>query len=180
MTVAPIKRIANLASAAFEQYQKELHRFLVRRLSDRENVADLAQEVYLRLTRIENAEWVEKPQAYIYGVAAHVVSEFRMRSKRERVAYDSEAVEQLTESPSETSLDVMPEQLAFERQLEAVLSELSPTHLSVLLLHKRDGLSYDDVAQRLGISVHTVQKYLYQARTQVRARWTQLDKEALR
>jgi RNA polymerase sigma factor (sigma-70 family) len=87
-------------------------------------------------------------------------------------------VEQLTEHPDDLSIDPMPEQL--ERQLENALRELLPTHLAVLLLHKRDGLSYEAVAERLGISVHTVRKYLYQARTQVRARWKQMDKRASR
>ncbi len=180
MAAETVKRVASLASAAFEKYQKELHRFLVRRLRDRQDAADLAQEVYLRLVRVENSEWVRKPQAYVYGVASHVVSEFRMRSEKDWVTFDSEAVERLADHPAHLPPDELAEQLGLERQLEEVLGELPPTHLAVLLLHKRDGLSYEAVAEQLGISVHTVQKYLYQAKTRVRARWKQMDKEDAR
>src|SRR5262249_27959627 len=148
-----------------------------RRLRDRQDAADLAQEVYLRLLRVPNGEWVKKPQAYVYGVASHVVSEYRMRSEKAWVTYDSEAVDRVAEHPEQAVPDELTMQLALERQLEGILSELPPTHLAVLLLHKRDGLSYEAVAERLGISIHTVQKYLYQAKTRVRARWKQMDRE---
>lgn len=166
-----IGRAASFAGAAFEKYQKELHRFLVRRLRDRQDAADLAQEVYLRLVRVENTDWVRKPQAYVYGVASHVVSEYRMRSEKESVTFDSQAVERVAEHPSQMAPDELADQLALERQLERVLGKLPPTHLAVLLLHKRDGLSYEEVAQKLDLSVHTVQKYLFQAKAQIRTAW---------
>lgn len=166
---------AQPARPAFEKYERELHRFLARRLQRAQDAADLAQEVYLRLTRLENADWVRKPQAYLYGVAAHVVSEFRMRAERDPVDFDSESFERVAASPEQAMPDQLAEQLDDQRQLERILAQLPPTHLAVLLLHKRDGLSYEEVAEKLQLSVHTVHKYVVQAKAQVKMQWQGLE-----
>ncbi len=165
------KQTDGLAGTALEKYRKDLHRFLVRRLQHAEDAADLAQEVYLRLLRVENSEWVRKPQAYLYGVAAHVVFEYRMRTEKEPVTFDSEVMEQLAENPAGVQPDELGDRLGLERQLERLLGTLPPTHLAVLLLHKRDGLSYEEVARKLQLSVHTVQKYIFQAKARIRMEW---------
>ena len=156
---------------AFSRYDKELHRFLLRRLGSARDVADVAQEVYLRLTRLESLSWVRDPRAYLYGVASHVVLEYRARSQRDPVTYDSEAVESVAEDGPHTSPDLLAERLDMQRRLERALSQLAATHLAVLVLHKRDGLSYEEVAAKLQLSVHTVHKYVVQAKAQVRLAW---------
>jgi DNA-directed RNA polymerase specialized sigma24 family protein len=35
---------------------------------------------------------------------------------------------------------------------------MASSHAAILFLHKRDGLSYEEVAKELSISVHTVKK----------------------
>jgi len=54
-------------------------------------------------------------------------------------------------------------------QLEYVLRQLPPMYRAVLLLRKRDGMSYAEIAQKLKLSVHTVKKYLARAVVQCRA-----------
>jgi RNA polymerase sigma factor (sigma-70 family) len=165
-------RFASSASLAFVEYQKDLHRFLVRRLKDAEDAADLAQEVYLRLLRIENSELVRSPRDYLYGIAAHVVHQFRMRTRRELVTYDSDAVDEIAEHPPQLdALDELPDRLNLQRELERALAQLSPTHQAVFLLRKRDGFSLQEIATQLGLSAHTVKKYLFQAKAQIRTQW---------
>ena len=87
--------IARFVAKAFRQYGLGLHRYLERRLPTPQDADDVAQEVYLRLLRLDDTEFVREPQAYLYGVASNVVREFRMRSEleRERVTFDSTAAE---------------------------------------------------------------------------------------
>lgn len=160
----------------FTQYRRVLHRFLLRRLKNTEDVADLAQEVYLRLLRVENEEMVRSPQDYLFGIASHVVYQFRMREQRELVSYDSEAVDQAAENPHEVWPDEMPDRLNLEREIEAALAALSPAHQAAFVLRKRDGLTDAQIAQRLQLSVHTVKKYIFQAMAQIRVQ-RELQKE---
>ena len=162
---------ASFAATAFEKHYRELHRYLVRRLPRTQDANDLIQEVFLRVLRLPRTELVRTPQAYVYGIASHVVHELRMRLQHERVTFDSHAVDHLSEQPSELPPDELAERLSTQRQLEQALARLPPTHQAVLLLHKRDGLSREEVAIALGLSAHTVKKYIFQAMAQMRAEW---------
>src|SRR5262249_42315294 len=127
-------------------------------------------EVYLRLLRLDEAKCVEKPLAFLYGVAAHVVADFKLQASAEeaRLTFNDEAVEQWAQHPPRILPDELAQRGALEQQLDWALKQLPPTHAAVLLAHKRDGLSYEEVAEKLGLSVHTVEKYLTQAKARLR------------
>jgi RNA polymerase sigma factor (sigma-70 family) len=61
------------------------------------------------------------------------------------------------------------EQIHQERLVKAVLAQLPPLYAAILVMKKRDGLSYEEIARALQISVHTVKKYLFRAVAQARA-----------
>lgn len=166
------QRDAILAVSAFEQFDKGLQRFLTRRLQSAENAQDLAQEAYLRLLHLDRGEFVRKPQAYLYRIASNLVYEFRLRERNQPVTFDSEAFDQAAESTAEPLATEASDRMEIEQQLEAILAELPALYRAVLVLRKRDGMSYLEIARSLDISVHTVKKYLARAVAQCRsARW---------
>jgi RNA polymerase sigma-19 factor, ECF subfamily len=158
---------AHFVRSAHEAYGAELHRFLVRRLGKSQDAEDLAQEVYLRLLRLEKAALVRKPIAYMYVVATQVVAQFRMQMEHDPTIYDSETVSRWAEHLHEEPTDALAARLSDQQQLKQLLAELPAMHRNVLLLRKRDGLSWVEIAQKLGISEHTVKKYLYEARARL-------------
>jgi RNA polymerase sigma factor (sigma-70 family) len=158
---------ADLADEAFQQHSAELRRFLLRRVKNRDDADDLAQEVFARLLRVKDAELVRKPMAYLIGIATHVVREFRQRRQLEPVLFDSHVSDSV---PEESRLEgpQMDEQLDLQARLDAAIAKLPPAHQVVLILVKRDGLSYTEAAKKARLSVHTVEKYLVEARAQLR------------
>jgi RNA polymerase sigma-19 factor, ECF subfamily len=167
----PGQTIAELTTAVVGRYGRELHRYLVRRLRRPADADDLAQEVYLRLLRRNRSEAVVNPRAYVYRIASHVVSEFRARSEQGAgyVTFDSEIVEQLERQPlGQPTEDELAERLDLQRQVQLALAVLPPTHQAVFILHKRDGLTHQEIAQRLQLSMHTIEKYLVQAKARLR------------
>ncbi len=160
---------AAFAASVFERYQGGLLRFLVRRLCAAQDSGDIAHEVYLRLLRMEKGELVRQPQAYIYAIASHVVSQFRMRQQSAPVVFDSEAIERLSHHASESSPDELFDKIDAERRVAHLLDGLPEMHRAVLVLRKRDGLSKAEIADELGLSVHTVKKYLHEAQVRIRA-----------
>src|SRR5262249_17969635 len=150
-----------LTRGAFQKYAPALHRFLLRRIRRPQEIDDMAQEVFARLMRVENAELVRKPASYLFGIATNVVREFRIRAEhdQERVTFDSQMVDHLAEHPQEVQPDNLPERLNLQRQLERGLAQLPPMHRTVLLLVTRDGLTHEETAKAANLSVHTVEKY---------------------
>jgi RNA polymerase sigma factor (sigma-70 family) len=161
---------ATLAGRAFKQHATRLLRFLMRCRGCEQEADDLAQEVYLQLLLVKEAEAVRQPQAYMYRIAAHVVYRFKERKRRESdlVTFDLQAVDQLQEQPETEAGDNAEEHLDMERELDRLLAQLPPLYQAIILMRKRDGLSYAQVAEQLDISVHTVKKYLHRALVQLR------------
>lgn len=162
-------RGSSFAATAFENYAGELHRFLLRRLRRPEDAEDLAQEVFMRLSRIEDAEFIEKPRAYLFGIASHVIFEFRMRGRlKDQVVFDSDTLEQASEQPLEVARDELVDRLDVQKQLHNALARLPALHLAVFLLHKRDGYSYEEIGSKLNLSARRIESYITQARRMLR------------
>lgn len=159
-----------LASQAFGRYRRELHRYLMRRLRQPTDVDDLAQDVYMRMLAIDTAKVVHKPLAYLYGIASHVLADYRIEveQEREHITVDSDTVDEWAEQPSCILPDDLADRLNLQQQIDRALAQLPPTHAAVLLAHKRDGLSYEEVAVKLNLSLHTVEKYVTQAKARIR------------
>lgn len=167
----PAKHPRNSAAPVWQQYSHWLQRYLVRclRQHDAQCAQDLAQEVYLRLLRVEKGEPVRNYQAYLYRIASHVVYEFKLRARQEIVSYDSDMVQDWAEHPPALTADPLGDRVSTERQLDRLLTQLPPLARAVLLLHKREGLQYAEIAQQLGISANMVHKHLTRALGMLRA-----------
>ena len=64
----------NFVAAMAARYGPGPRRFLAVRLRNADDVPDLAQEVFLRLLRVEWYESIRSPEAYLFTIASHVVS----------------------------------------------------------------------------------------------------------
>lgn len=167
---ATVDNGVKLAVSACKTYTRELHRYLGRRLQNRQDADDLAQEVFARLLRVKNVELIRNPLAYILGIAAHVVREFREHEQHQCVVFSSdiaESISEVTEAVNDGSRN-SPDRLELQSSIDNALRQLPPTHQAVLILVKRDGLSYQEAAEKTGLSVHTVEKYLVEGRARLR------------
>ena len=79
-------------------------------------------------------------------------------------------LDETSEVGGEPPRDDLIERLNLQQQLERALTRLPTTHARVLLAHKHRGLSYQEVAAELGLSLHTVEKYVTQAKARTRTR----------
>src|SRR4051812_38471175 len=61
------------------QYGERLRRFLSGRVRNRSDVPDLAQEVFLRLLRVEDYRRIQSPEAYLFTIASHVIQQHAAR-----------------------------------------------------------------------------------------------------
>jgi RNA polymerase sigma-70 factor (ECF subfamily) len=159
---------ARLATLAFRKYAPELHRYIERRVRRPAAALDLTQDIFERFLQVDDLEAVRNPQAYLYGIASHVVREALFREDRSLVSYDSESMETMSGRLEHALPDDMAERLALQQDLALALAELSPMHRAVLLLVKRDGYTYEEVARRTGLSVNTVNSYVFEARAKMK------------
>jgi len=150
--------------AAFEHLRSGLHRYLLRQIRRPEDIEDLTQEVYLRLMRFGSRE-TRLPKAYVFRVAFNVLYEFRHRQRRARVSFDSVCADQASRflADETASMDEVYDRERREREIEALVARLPPMQRAVLILATREHLSYEHIAEKLGISASTARVHLFRA-----------------
>ena len=134
-------------------------RFLARRLRRAVDARDLAQEAYVRLLRLDRKDLVRDPQPYVYRVAVNLLHEFELKRRA-----DADGLRRWTQEQdlqgSAPAVDQEVEARVIHDQLSGVLGELTPKCRAVLILHRRDGMTYEEIGAQLGISPSMVKKYL--------------------
>ncbi|MBS0416911.1 MAG: RNA polymerase sigma factor [Proteobacteria bacterium] len=132
-------------------------RFLRSRLGHGDLAQDLAQEVYLRLLRMDDVRLIRNPRAFVIHLAAHAAHEWRELA-RNRLAHSDEGLDELVAEFSDPA--EMLERHDRAKQLFRVLGTLSPKRQAVVLMHRRDGMTCQEIAARLNLSVAMVKKHL--------------------
>lgn len=155
--------VADLAASHGER----LRRFLGTRVRNRFDIPDIVQEVFLRLLRVPNQESIRSPEAYLFTVARHVAQQHMLRE----AAAPGTGLHQMLVEPA-TDADPALELSAHEclEALERALDELTPKARAAFLMHRRDGLTLDEIGAKLGVSRPMAKKYLAKALVQFRKR----------
>lgn len=139
----------------FRSCQLDLQRFFRRRVNSPETAADLTQETFLRLLRAGPAATLRDPKAYLFRTARNLVIDHH-RSAKDRHSSpvaDAEWRALRDPHPSPEATVLSREELDVVRQ---AIADLPPRGREVFLLHKFEGLSYAEIAGRLGIAKNTV------------------------
>ena len=147
------------AAALFTTYHAQLVRFLTRQIGDRDAAEEIAQETFVRALAQET---IASERSWIFAVAMNLVrDEGRKavrRQKRLAVMRETEADEQVVQPPV-TSME-RNEERAMARQALDVLAERDRD----ALLMREEGLSYEEIASALDLSLGSVGTTLSRAR----------------
>lgn len=148
----------------FVTHQGALNGFFRRRVAHRWDAQDLAQEVFVRLLRVDGGEdsIIANPEAYLFTVASNLVKEHAVLQKRRGLSVDIAQMLPELESPQGTPEAEAEREFRRER-LYAAIDRLPPRCKAVMLMQHRDGMSYQEIAVQLGVSSHMVKKYVVKA-----------------
>lgn len=139
----------------FRSWHSPLRKFLaVRGVARVADLDDVAQEVFLRLLRYQNAEIVEHPKAYLFKIAANVAAEWAIRSSH-RLEHEPHWLDSLVaEQRVEDELDTA----ATQREIKRAIGTLTARERAIVRLHFEEGLSYAEIAVRLGVGLRVVRR----------------------
>jgi RNA polymerase sigma-70 factor (ECF subfamily) len=133
-----------------------LRRYLSRLLGDAAEAEDVAHDAYLRVKSTIEEQRAEKPEALLYTTARRLA--FNKIKRRQIAPFVLAAPdERTTVSPGpDVARQVMARQ---ELQLlEQAIADLPPGCRQVLLLRKIELLSHQEISERLGVAISTVEK----------------------
>jgi RNA polymerase sigma factor (sigma-70 family) len=166
-----------MTDLSFEQivrdHQTMVFGTLARMIGSRENLDDLAQEVFLRLYK---ALPVFRGEAllstYLYRITVNVAQNEWKRRRRERMSLVSmsdevSGWEERLEHPDRNAAEQMEER-EFRQTVEEQLAQLSQVERTVLVLYHQEERSYEQIAEVLGMPIGTVRTHLHRGRKKMR------------
>jgi RNA polymerase sigma factor (sigma-70 family) len=144
-------------------YFRRLRTLLLRRGRTREEAEDLIQDAFLKMQEYcERGGQVHRPEGFLVRTVLRLASNARRDAHRE--LYCDEQVENLTLIIDTTPMpdEVLAGDQCLERMREA-LDAVSTRTRDVFFMQRLDGLSYAEIARRLGVSVSAVEKHIASA-----------------
>ena len=155
----PAREEAPSLDALYRAEVPWLIRFFRREMRNTSDAQDLAHETMLRFMRSGTTEEIEAPQAYLRRIASNLL--------RDRVASGPARLARLT-SPIIAGLDqevgIDQHQIVASREelanWEAILSKLKPRTLEIFLLSRVDGLTYNQIARELEMTIWNVKRHM--------------------
>jgi RNA polymerase sigma-70 factor, ECF subfamily len=174
-------RLARGDMRAFEEivvsYERAVRNFAYRYLGDERKAEDIAQDTFLR---VYNARHRWRPDAkfhtWLFTITTRLcLNAIRARQRERRVirpAIDTDERDSLASAPERRTSSPAEGALAAERAelLRKAVGELSENQRRALLLHRFEGLSYQEVAQTMGLSLEAVRSLLVRARKNLHER----------
>jgi RNA polymerase sigma-70 factor (ECF subfamily) len=160
----PTHRLAAI-EAAIREIDPLLVGWLTKKFGDAAVARDLAQDAYLRVWRFAHESAVDDPRALIFKAAANLAAnEFkaRRRFRATHVEASSGALgDQLEAAPSDAP---SPERAECARQdweaCRKAIAALPEKARRAFILSRFEELTYKEIAEQLGVSESSVEKYI--------------------
>ncbi|MCL2385292.1 MAG: sigma-70 family RNA polymerase sigma factor [Alphaproteobacteria bacterium] len=146
----------------YQAHAGELHGFARRRVG-RQEAEDIVQDAYLHLLQRGSAATLEQPRAYLFRITANLTVDLARKTKT-RLRYAADGFE-----PGEESLAIANPEAATAASLELarlniLLARLPKPCREAFLLNRIEGLTHAEIAERLDVSVRTIDRFMVKAR----------------
>jgi RNA polymerase sigma-70 factor, ECF subfamily len=150
----------------YKKYSKKVYKFGYSILKSAEESENLTQDVFLNFW--ENRLKIEKEssvKSYIFTITYHsAVSSLRKKAKESEFVEYLKVLQQTSEDP--VSVELEYKELA--NKLDEIIKKLPPRQKEVYQLHRIEGLNYKQIAERLNISVNTIENHMASALKTIR------------
>jgi len=152
----------------YNRYCKRLLSFSLSIVKSREEAENIVQEVFLAL-------WVNRGKIsndasikyYIFTIAYNTsISALRKKTKDEKFFEQLKDLQELTAEPE----DLQTEYSDLEGKLSEILDALPSRQREIFILHKVNGLKYQEIASKLNISVNTIENHMSRALKTIRSK----------
>nr|WP_256215526.1 MULTISPECIES: sigma-70 family RNA polymerase sigma factor [Pseudomonas] len=162
-----------MSGVVVERYYRELVSFLSARLGSRQAAEDVAHDAYVRVLECADDKQITHPRAFLYRTALNLVVDRHRRLLVRR----AEPLDVLDEDGRLHSAELQQD-LQLDQRLALMtkaLDELAKPCRESFLLRKLEGLSHQQIAERLGISRCLVEKHIVNAMKHCRVRMRQWE-----
>ena len=140
---------------------------------------ELAQDVFIRVYRSRSKYRPDaKFTTWLFRITTNIALNWRRDSRREttHVRLDHELGSRKTQLPDhEPGTDEALIRTQRGKEIRAVIESLPPKQLAAVLMHKYEGMDYQEIAQALQCSIPALKSLLFRAYETLRRRLAHLQ-----
>lgn len=146
----------------YSRYFRRLHRYCARRVHDFDTAEEIAQEAFVRaLQALPRLDGDRRFYPWMTVIASRLCVDHHRRRQRTQPSDDVD--------PGVVDPDLDHVFTAVDHaHLATALERINPRHRRVLELREREGLSYEAIADRMEVTLGTVEALLHRARKALR------------
>ena len=143
----------------YERYSKRLYGFVLRYIKQKEDAEEIVQEVFVKIWESRNKIDVYSSfEAFLFTIAYNsTISQLRKRTNEQKYLEHLKSLQQCANSPD------LIDEIQFNElndRVHLLLNELTPRQKEIFQLSREEGLTHDEIAKKLDISVNTVKKHM--------------------
>jgi RNA polymerase sigma-70 factor, ECF subfamily len=147
--------------ALYERYSKRIYKFAYSILKSVEESENILQDVFLNLW--ENRRNVEKDSSvkyYIFTICYNSsISLIRKKARETQFIDYLKSLQDINQDPA----NLEAEYIELEKRVNEIIEQLPQRQKEVYVLHRVEGLKYEEIAKRLYISVNTIETHMSRA-----------------
>lgn len=140
-------------------YSKRLYGFVLRYVKQKEDAEGIVQEVFIKIWETRNKiDIYSSFDSFIFTIAYNTTINLLRKRISEHKYHDRlKSVQQITEA------DEIIDEIYFKEintQLQLLLDKLTPRQKEIFQLSRDKGLTHEEIAKKLDISVNTVKNHM--------------------
>jgi RNA polymerase sigma-70 factor (ECF subfamily) len=143
----------------YRRYGPMVLRRCRRMLADEEQARDAMHDVFVQLLRRQDQLRADAPSSLLFRIATNVCLNRIRTRKRKPETRDELLLEQLA------SLDEQEARVGAAHALARLFAKEAPSTATMAVLHLVDGMTHEEVAREVGLSVSGVRKRLRKLKT---------------
>ena len=147
----------------YEQHHSWLHGWLRGKLHNACDAADVAHDTFVRILGGRHAAQILEPRDYLATIARGLVID-----RYRRHAIEQAYKQSLAERPDATAISEEDKAIIIETlvAVDKALASLGERSRRIFILSQIDGLTYQQIADQLRVSLTTVKKHMVRALTE--------------
>ena len=158
-----------------KRYEKKLSHYLLKFLSDRDDMEDILQVIFIKVYKnLYGFDVNKKFSSWIYRIAHNEAVNYLKKRKGNRISLDDVEYKLIDEK---ADIRGSADQMFLKEDIEKVLNEMNIKYKEPIVLFYFENMSYDEISDILRIPKNTVGTLIMRGKNSIKDKLEEINKK---